>query len=320
MADTRAQDAPQHRRMESKKHTFFSDFRTFFLKGLGILLPSLVTLGLLLWAFSFLRNNIAEPINAAVRQVVIFAGPKVAFDVEDVEDAPAWYRVSAEELAEAAGGESEVAELTEVRRAALASRVRAESLAEYWRSHWYLEAIGFVVAVIAVYLAGVFVGNYIGKRVYVRLETWLVRVPVIKQVYPNVKQIVQFLIGDEERAMPTSGKVVLVEWPRRDAWTVGLMTSGSMKTVHAMLGEECVTVFIPNSPTPFTGFTVNLPKSDVREIDMTFDEAIRFVVSGGVLVPERQRVAAAEPDTTPDDHRLGPATQGGIDPPASEER
>jgi len=268
----------------TQKHTFLSDFRTFFLKGLGILLPSLITLALLVWAFNFLRTNIAGPINGAVRTAVIHAAPEIgSYNDRDPDNLPAWY------LAAAAGGESELTELNDARRAALRADVRAASFREYWSSHWYLEGIGFAVAVIAVYLAGVFVGNYVGRRAYQRLEGFLVRIPVIKQVYPNVKQIIDFLIGNEDHAMPASGKVVLIEWPRKDVWTVGLMTGSSMQAIEKLTGSESVTIFIPNSPTPFTGFTINIAKSEVREIDLTMDEAIRFVVSGGVLVPERQR-------------------------------
>ena len=292
-----------------QKHTFLSDFRTFFLKGLGILLPSLITLALLVWAFNFLRTNIAGPINGAVRTAVIHAAPQFgSYDDREPDNLPGWYRVTPQELAAAAGGESELAELSDARRAALRSDVRADSFREYWSSHWYLEGIGFAVAVIAVYLAGVFVGNYVGRRAYQRLESFLVRIPVIKQVYPNVKQIIDFLIGNEDHAMPASGKVVLIEWPRKDVWTVGLMTGSSMQAVEQLTGGESVTIFIPNSPTPFTGFTINIAKSEVRELDLSMDEAIRFVVSGGVLVPERQRATQGGITPLPQDDTAHPAT------------
>jgi len=271
------------------RHTFMSDFRTFFLKGLAILLPSLVTLALLLWAYNFLRTNIAEPINGAVRQGVLVVTPYF-FDDMAIEAQPDWFVVTEAEMVERAGGPDRFAGLDQARRDVLRARSRGEAFADYWRERWWLQGIGFVVAIVAVYLAGVLVGNYLGRRVYVRFEGWLVRVPVIKQVYPNVKQIVQFLIGDEESKMPTTGKVVLVEYPRRGIWTVGLMTGGTLSSIESAAGKPSVTVFIPSSPTPFTGYTINLPADEVRELDITFDEAIRFVVSGGVLVPPREKV------------------------------
>ena len=106
-----------------------------------------------------------------------------------------------------------------------------------------------------------------------------------------MKQIVDFLIGEDTSSkLPTSGRVVLVEYPRRGIYTVGLLTGGTLKSIEKVAGEPSVTVFIPSSPTPFTGYTINLAASEVFPIDITFDEAIRFVVSAGVLVPVREQV------------------------------
>jgi uncharacterized membrane protein len=306
--------------MTRSRHNFWTDFRTFFLKGLGILLPSLVTLALLLWAYNFLRTNIAEPINAAVRQGVLLATPELYANAEP-DDQPNWYRVTRTELVEEAGGEEQLDELDDAERNTLRSRARANGLAEYWQERWWLQGIGFVVAIIAVYLAGVLVGNYLGKRVYLRFESWLIRVPVIKQVYPNVKQIVEFLIGDDDSKLPTSGKVVLVEYPRKGIWTVGLMTGGTLHSIQTTVGKSSVTVFIPSSPTPFTGYTITVPAEEVHELNITFDEAIRFVVSGGVLVPPRERVESP-PEIVraikPVESAEGAASDRVIDPPTND--
>jgi hypothetical protein len=82
--------------------------------------------------------------------------------------------------------------------------------------------------------------------------------------------------------------VVLVQYPRKGIWTIGLHTGGAIRKIDDMIGE-CVTVFIPSSPTPFTGYTIIVPKEDVIDAPLTIDEALRFVVSGGVLVPEHQK-------------------------------
>lgn len=265
------------------------DFRVFFFKGLGILMPSLVTLALLLWAFNFLRLNIAEPINWTVRQGVMVVAPKTVYSGVPAEQLPDWYRVTDEEMRAARPGKFET--LTDEQKEALRQRLRGEALATEWRERWFLQSIGFVVAVIVVYLAGVLVGNFLGKRMYQRFEGWLIRVPFIKQVYPNVKQISDFLFGSEESALPTTGKVVLVEYPRKGIWTVGLMTGGTMRSIAEVIGKPSITVFIPSSPTPFTGYTITVPAEDVRELDISFDEAIRFVVSGGVLVPSDEEIS-----------------------------
>ncbi|MEO1130740.1 MAG: DUF502 domain-containing protein [Planctomycetota bacterium] len=269
--------------MSREGHTFGSDFRVFFLRGLAILLPSIVTLALLAWAYGFLKDKVAEPINAGVRTVVIWGGPRVIGE----SNMPAWYRISDEEIEQARatirprpGPEVD-----------LTPRLRSENFEQVWREHWYLQGIGFVVALVLVYLAGVLVGNYLGRKVYARVEGWLVRFPVIKQVYPNVKQVTDFLLGGNEgkRKLPT-GRVVLVEYPRRGIWTVGLMTGETLRSIQEIAGAPCVTIFIPSSPTPFTGYTITVPADEVWELPISMDEAIRFVVSGGVLVPPSQAV------------------------------
>jgi uncharacterized membrane protein len=276
--------------MAEQTHTFGSDFRKFFLRGLGILLPSIITIALVFWAYNFLQNNVAAPINASVRGTVRWAAPQLV-GVDHLREHAEWYVVTEDEL-EAARADLRRPNAT---REQLTPFVRSRSLARVWADRWYLHAIGFVVAVVLVYLAGVFVGNFVGRRIYQRVEGWLVRLPVIKQVYPNVKQVTDFLFGgdDLEKKFPSS-RVVLVEYPRKGIWTVGLMTGETLIAIERVAGVPCVTVFIPSSPTPFTGYTITVPKDEVFDLPISFDEAIRFVVSGGVLVPARQSAGRGE--------------------------
>lgn len=266
------------------EHTFMGDFRNFFLRGLAILLPTLLTVGILLWAWGFLSKNIAEPINRGVRTTFIWAAPRVIGE----QNMPGWYQVSEEELTAArrAAGSLRLSD------AELLRRVRREGLRDYWDTAYFglLDLIGVVVAVVMVYLAGVLVGNLIGRRAYAKVESWLVRIPLVKQVYPNVKQVTDFLVGGGEgKKAIQSGSVCLVEYPRKGIWTVGLMTGETLKAIEHIAGEPCVTVFIPSSPTPFTGYTITVAAREVYALPLSMDETIRFVVSGGVLVPENQR-------------------------------
>ncbi|MGP1346726.1 MAG: DUF502 domain-containing protein [Phycisphaerales bacterium] len=271
------------------KRTFASDFRVFFLRGLAIVLPSVITLALIVWAYNFLDKSIAQPINAATRWTVIKAVPQVY----SPPNLPEWYVVPQEKI-DALQQTRRSSGSPELSRPAAEGRLRAQQLAELWSHQWYLEAIGFVIALVLVYLAGVLLGNYIGRRIYSRVEAALIRLPGIKQVYPNVKQITDFLIGNSvddsgTGAMPRASKVVLVEYPRKGIWTVGLLTGYTMERIEERIGKPSVTVFIPSSPTPFTGYTITVPAEEAIELPITLDEAIRFVVSGGVLVPPRQK-------------------------------
>lgn len=271
------------------ERTFRGDFRRFFLRGLAILLPTLLTVGILMWAFGFLSKNIAEPINKGVRVTFLWAAPKIVGE----QNMPSWYEVTADELERARAAARPLKLSDEAAR----SRIRRDALHEYWTSHYWgaLNLFGFVIAVVLVYLAGVMVGNLLGRRAYAKVESWIVRVPFVKQVYPNVKQVTDFLIGsgEEKQKAIATGRVCLVEYPRKGIWTVGLMTGETLSSIEHIAGKRCVTVFIPSSPTPFTGYTITVAEDEVYALPISMDETIRFVVSGGVLVPDSQRTAHA---------------------------
>lgn len=273
----------------SERTTFSSDFRRFFGRGLAVLLPSVLTLWLLWTAFVFVFNNVAVPINRGLRLLVVEAAPMAVS--KRPEKQPGWYNVTDEER----GAFLTRAENAAWRRATPARvdrEIRLLQFRDFWNSHWYLQAAGLIVAVTLIYLAGLMLGGLIGRRLYGKVERYISRVPGFKQVYPHVKQLVDMVIGDKPMAFK---RVVLVQYPGKGLWTVGLVTSNSFRAVTAGIGAPCVTVFIPSTPTPFTGFTINVAESEVLDLPITIDEALRFVLTGGVLVPEREAVGPVDP-------------------------
>jgi uncharacterized membrane protein len=240
--------------------SFTSDFKRFFSRGLAILLPTAVTLWLLWQAFGFVYNTVAQPINKATRITVIWVVPKVM----DEESLPEWFQVTPAEVAEARANRPEIRE--NVSDASVRLTLRREYLQKFWREHPYLNLTGLFIAIMLIYLAGVLLGNIVGKTLYAKVERLITRIPGFKQVYPHVKQVV-------------------VEYPREGVWTVGFLTGNSIRQIDEAAGDTVVSVFIPTSPTPFTGFTINLPKSKVMELSMTIEEALRFVITAGVLAP-----------------------------------
>jgi uncharacterized membrane protein len=271
--------------------TFASDFRRFFGRGLAVLLPSILTLWLLWTAFVFVFNNVAVPINKGIRWVVIQTAPTVL--PPEPSKQPHWYHVSdAERDAFLAAPQN--AAFRRASPARIEHEVRLLQFRDFWNSHWYLEATGLVVAVTLIYLAGLMLGGLIGRRIYGKVETYISRVPGFKQIYPHVKQLVDLIIGDKPMAFK---RVVLVEYPRKGIWTVGLVTSNSLRSAAEFAGRPCLTIFIPSTPTPFTGFTINVAEDDVMDLPISIDEALRFVLTGGVLVPERETVGPVDPRT-----------------------
>ncbi len=269
---------PSHR-------TFSGDFKRFFLRGLTILLPSVLTLWLLWAAFQFVQRNVAEPINSGVRQGLLLVAPRVL----PASELPDWFSVPSEKLKTAADQRKAEGQPT-VSEDALRRHIRAQNLRQYWNDRWYLRLIGLAVAIILFYLTGLVLGGFFGRRIYTRVEGWVTRLPVFKQVYPSVKQLVDFVLGQKQMEF---NRVVMVEYPRKGIYTVGLGTGPAIGAMERLIGRECMTVFIPSTPTPVTGFTITVPKEDVVELSMTIDEAFKFVVSGGVLLPPDRGAGAA---------------------------
>ena len=149
--------------------------------------------------------------------------------------------------------------------------------------------IGIIVAIVAVYFAGRLLGGFFGRRIYKRIEVVITTVPVFKQVYPYVKQVVDFLFSDDKQIQ--FSRVVLVEYPRKGIWTMGLLTGETMESIAKEAGDA-VTVFIPSSPVPATGYTITVPRNEVVDLPISVEEAIRFTVSGGVLIPPSQTLDA----------------------------
>lgn len=285
---------------EHSKRSFGSDFRRFFGRGLTILLPTVLTLWLLVQAYFFVDRQVAEPINRGIRAATLELLPRIMKDGK----MPPFFNVTEEQvrfrrsrtISEGLIAPSDVV----IRR-----EIRMEQFKHFWEARFYLRFIGLLVAIILIYLAGLILGGFFGRRLYKRLEELLTRIPIFKQVYPHVKQVVDMLIGEKPMAFR---KVVLVQYPREGLYTLGLVTSSSMRAVKDALGEEVYTVFIPSTPTPFTGFCINVKRSEVIDSPMSIDEAIRFFLTGGVLIPERQ---ANPPLTDPPQSMQIGSTLGG---------
>jgi len=137
--------------------------------------------------------------------------------------------------------------------------------------------------------AGALVGSVGGRRTDHGGEELIKRVPLSRRGYPAVKQITGFFFGDKTEQLQFSG-VVAVEYPRKGLWSVGLVTGQTMKLIQERAGAECLTVFVPSSPTPFTGYVITVPVGDTIDLPITIEDALKFAVSGGVLVPPSQQI------------------------------
>ena len=151
-----------------------------------------------------------------------------------------------------------------------------------------LSAFAISITIIIVYFLGRIVTARVGAWGFHTVETlFLGKLPVVSNVYGSVKQVTDFLFS--ERTIEYN-RVVAVEYPRRGIWSLGFATSESMLEITAAAGEPLVSVLIPTSPMPVTGYTINVPKGEVMDLNVTIDQAFQYCLSCGVLVPPQQRV------------------------------
>jgi len=226
-------------------------FRQFFLRGLGILLPTVLTIWILVAVYNFIEQKIAAPINQGIRWAM------ASWTAMTAQQVDAWWQ-----------------------------SVRIGQ----WEA---LNLTGLLVAIMLIYVVGRVLGGFIGRGVIHHGESLLLRVPLFKQIYPYVKQVTDFFVGDSDSKMKFS-RVVAVQYPRKGIWAVGLVTGDTMRDIESAAHENCITVFVPSSPTPFTGYVITVPKVDTINLPITIDEAFRFCVSGGVIVPDAQRIVSRE--------------------------
>jgi uncharacterized membrane protein len=154
---------------------------------------------------------------------------------------------------------------------------------------WIGIIAALLLAVLAVYLLGGVLTTFVGRRILARVDLLLASLPVIGSIYPHAKQISGFLFGEEQMQFK---RVVAVEYPRHGCYSLGFATSGGLEKVADHLGAKLVSVFVPTSPTPVTGWTVMVPEHEVIPLDMSVDEAVRFILSCGVLLPGRPESAS----------------------------
>jgi len=261
------------------------NFRRFFLRGLAVVLPATLTLWVLVQAYLWVNQSIAEPINAGVRYTLVqlfAAWPALPASWGIVPDDAA-IALAREAMGMAPGDPSLDATIVhDYQRGVVHS---------WWEEYWPIRMIGLLVAIFAVYLAGRLVGGWVGRAAYRWLERAITSLPVIKKIYSWIKQIVDFLFSQQDKAMQFR-RVVAVEYPRRGIWSLGFQTGDAMSILRQKLGTESITVFIPSSPTPFTGYTITVPRDSTIELPLSVEEAIGFTISAGVLRPPSQVDAA----------------------------
>ncbi len=141
---------------------------------------------------------------------------------------------------------------------------------------------GAVLTLVMILLTGLLAANFIGQKLVVWWEKLLARIPVVNSVYNSVKQVSDTLFSPNGNAFR---KALLVQYPRQGSWTVAFLTGAPGGDIINHLEGEHVSVYVPTTPNPTSGFFLMMPAKDVVELNMTVDEALKYIISMGVVAP-----------------------------------
>jgi uncharacterized membrane protein len=240
---------------------FVADFKRFFFGGLKALLPTLITISLVLWVWDLLWEHLGQYLIDAIKN--------------------SWDWLSANN------------------RVPFMPR---EQIGFYWSDdNIKTHIVGVLLALLTVYIVGLIAGNLIGRTFWKLGERLVMKIPLIRAIYPAVKQVTDFVLADRKEHFHAN-RVVAVQPHSAGIWSIGLVTGGGLRPVAERMGEEMITVFVPSSPTAFTGYVLVVPRSGVVELPLTVEEAMRLLVSGGVIEPNsmaedrRQKAESVVPE------------------------
>ena len=150
----------------------------------------------------------------------------------------------------------------------------------------HIPGFGVLLTLLILLTIGAVVSNIVGKKLVHWGDMMVSRIPVVRSIYSSVKQVSDTLFSEGGNAFRTA---VLVQWPRPDVWTIGFVTGTPGGDVANHLVGEYLSVYVPTTPNPTGGYFVMLRKSDCIELKMSVDEALKYVISMGVVAPNRGR-------------------------------
>ncbi len=146
-----------------------------------------------------------------------------------------------------------------------------------------IPGLGAVLTILIIFVTGLLTKNFIGNYVVAAWEALLNRIPIVNSIYSSVKQVSDTLFSSTGNAF---SKAVLIQYPREGSWTIAFLTGKPSGDVAQHLGDDFISVYVPTTPNPTSGYFLMVPKKDAIELEMSVDTALKYVVSMGVVAPE----------------------------------
>ncbi|MCO8122704.1 DUF502 domain-containing protein [Stieleria sp. TO1_6] len=273
-------------------------------RGLGIVLPPLLTILVLIWAWKTIESYVLRPTEWIVRSGLVWYAEwdegtlkKIPPGVTTQPDGSFFYD-GFEYVAGPTGRrylpkavvttvDQHADYFTEDAPALVSANAYWHRYIQYvWMPRQIVVPVFLVVFLTLLYFMGRMFTFGLGRWFFRGFDAAILRIPVINKVYGSVKQVTDFAFSERELEF---NNVVAIQYPSKGIWSLGFVTGKSIRQLAEVNGEPMLSVLMPTSPMPMTGFTVTVRRSDAIDIDMTIDEAIQFVVSCGVVVPPQQR-------------------------------
>ncbi len=154
-----------------------------------------------------------------------------------------------------------------------------------------IPGLGLLLTVLVLLVTGLLAANIVGRSMVGLWESLLDRIPVVRSVYSAAKNFAEIVFSDSGQSFK---KVLLIEYPRKGIYSLAFQTATNLGEVQGRTGEEMICTFVPTTPNPTSGYIIILPKKDIIELDMEIDEALKMIISLGVVVPAWRRDQIAE--------------------------
>jgi len=146
-----------------------------------------------------------------------------------------------------------------------------------------IPGLGLIISIIAITFIGALTPGFIGRTLLKTGERVLDKMPVVRSIYGAIKQIMETVMSTNSESFR---EVVLVEYPRKDIWVIGFVTGETKGEVQTLKKHKLINVFIPTTPNPTSGFLLFLPKKDLIYMEMKVEDAVKMVISGGIVTPK----------------------------------
>jgi len=298
MSDNTSAERPR-----KKKKRRSGAFQRAVLRGLGVVLPLLLTIVIFIWMWNTVKQFVLRPAEIGVREVLCWTLADVYDEMpsdarpaeRDVDEPGSVVMVTPNDTyyMQVASGQwipehvyrhvlkDPGPEMPKTPKAFYRRYITTRYLPPS-----FVIPVFLCVLILILYLLGKFMAARMGRMIWQSVDLSIQSVPFIRTVYGSVKQVTDFVFTEQQELEFT--RVVAVEYPRKGIWSLGFVTGQSMIDLRTVADEDVISVLMPTSPMPATGFTITVRKSETVNLNLTLEEAFQFIVSCGVVVPADQ--------------------------------